>query len=77
MGSQPIPSPSQALIEPLSQRELEVLRLLTTHLSRIEIADQLTVSPNTIRFHLKNIYQKLGVHSRSDAVQRATELNLI
>ena len=73
----PILSLSKELIEPLSEREIEVLRLLITHLSRKEIADQLCVSPNTVRFHLKNIYTKLGVHSRSDAVQRAEELNLL
>jgi len=76
-GPEPILSPRKGLIEPLSEREIEVLRLLTTHMSRAEIADQLYVSPNTIRFHLKNIYSKLGVHSRSDAVQRAEELNLL
>jgi LuxR family maltose regulon positive regulatory protein len=73
----PILSPSAELIEPLSEREMEVLRLLITHLTRKEIADQLCVSPNTVRFHVKNIYSKLGVHSRSDAVQRAEELNLL
>jgi LuxR family maltose regulon positive regulatory protein len=61
----------------LSARETEVLRLLITHLSRKEIAYHLCVSPNTIRFHVKNIYDKLGVHSRSDAVQRAEELRLL
>jgi LuxR family maltose regulon positive regulatory protein len=78
------PVPSQAegheiegLIELLSERELEVLRLLTTHLSRREIAEELCVSVNTARFHVKNIYAKLGVHSRSDAIQRAGELNLL
>jgi LuxR family maltose regulon positive regulatory protein len=76
-GGEPIPGPSAELIEPLSEREMEVLRLLITHLSRKEIADQLCVSPNTVRFHLKNIYTKLGVHSRSDAVQRAEELDLL
>ena len=73
----PIPGFSEELLEPLSEREMEVLRLLITHLSRAEIADQLCVSPNTIRFHVKNIYGKLGVHSRSDALQRAAELNLL
>jgi LuxR family maltose regulon positive regulatory protein len=79
-----LPVPSQVegsgiegLIEPLSEREREVLRLLTTHLSRREIAEELCVSVNTVRFHVKNIYAKLGVHSRSDAIQRAAELNLL
>ena len=66
-----------ALIEPLSEREREVLRLLITHLSRSEIADRLGISMNTVRFHVKNIYSKLGVHSRSDAVQRAEDMNLL
>jgi LuxR family maltose regulon positive regulatory protein len=74
---EPVLSASAELIDPLSEREMEVLRLLITHLSRKEIADQLCVSLNTVRFHFKNIYSKLGVHSRSDAVRRAEELNLL
>jgi LuxR family maltose regulon positive regulatory protein len=70
-------SHTQLLPEPLSDRELEVLRLLNTHLSSTEIAEQLCVSANTVRFHIKNIYGKLGVHRRSDAVQRAGELGLL
>jgi LuxR family maltose regulon positive regulatory protein len=74
----PLPYPqTQPLLEPLSERELEVLRLLTTHLSSTEIAEQLCISVNTVRYHIKNIYGKLGVHSRSDAVQRAGELELL
>jgi LuxR family maltose regulon positive regulatory protein len=74
---EPLPSPqTQPLPEPLSTRELEVLRLLNTHLSSTEIAEELCISANTARFHIKNIYGKLGVHSRSDAVQRARELGL-
>jgi LuxR family maltose regulon positive regulatory protein len=65
---------SQGVVEPLSKRELEILRLLTTHLSSADIADELTVSTNTVRFHIKNIYSKLNVHRRADAVQRAKEL---
>jgi LuxR family maltose regulon positive regulatory protein len=71
-----LPKAAERPIEPLSERELEVLRLLPTHLTRQEIADQLFISVNTVRFHLKSIYSKLDVHSRSDAVQRATELAL-
>jgi LuxR family maltose regulon positive regulatory protein len=73
----PLPLRPSALLEPLSERELEVLRLLTTHLSSTEIAERLYISPNTVRYHIKNIYGKLGVHSRSDAVQRARELGLL
>jgi LuxR family maltose regulon positive regulatory protein len=64
------------LIEPLSERELEVLRLLRTELSGPEIAHELTVSLNTLRTHTKNIYGKLGVNSRRAAVRRADELAL-
>ena len=67
----------EGLVEPLSERELQVLRLLTTHLSRREIADELYISANTARFHIKNIYSKLGVHSRSDAIHRAGKLKLL
>jgi LuxR family maltose regulon positive regulatory protein len=68
------PSP---LVEPLSERELEVLRLLTTHLSSTEIAQELVISVSTVRSHIKNIYGKLDVHARADAVQRAKELELL
>jgi LuxR family maltose regulon positive regulatory protein len=69
--------PPSVLVEPLTVREVDVLRLLGTHLTSTEIAEQLYVSPNTVRFHIKNIYGKLGVHRRSDAVERARELRLI
>ena len=71
------PSNLQPLIEPLSERELEVLQFLTTHLSSTEIADELVISVNTVRSHIKSIYSKLNVHSRMDAVQRAKELELL
>jgi LuxR family maltose regulon positive regulatory protein len=67
----------QPLIEPLSERELDVLRLLVTDLSGPEIAEQLTVSLNTMRTHTKNIYAKLGVNNRRAAVRQAKELGLI
>lgn len=68
---------SQPLIEPLSQRELDVLRLLKTELSGPEIARELIVSLSTLRTHTKNIYTKLGVNSRRAAVRRAEELDLV
>jgi LuxR family maltose regulon positive regulatory protein len=68
---------SQPLIEPLTERELQVLRLLPTHLSSTEIADHLLISVHTARFHIKNIYSKLHVHSRDEAVRRARDLNLL
>jgi LuxR family maltose regulon positive regulatory protein len=66
----------QGLIEPLSERELEVLRLLATGLNGPEIARELVVSLNTMRTHTKNIYSKLGVNDRRAAVRRAKELDL-
>ncbi|MBN1138900.1 MAG: helix-turn-helix transcriptional regulator [Anaerolineae bacterium] len=69
--------PSQPLIDPLSDRELEVLRLLPTELTSTEIADHLYVSRNTVRSHIAHIYDKLNVHSRAHAVQRAQELGLL
>jgi LuxR family maltose regulon positive regulatory protein len=70
-------APAQrGLVEPLSERELHVLRLLRTDLSGPDIARQLTVSLNTIRTHTKSIYAKLGVNNRRAAVRRADELDL-
>jgi LuxR family transcriptional regulator, maltose regulon positive regulatory protein len=66
----------QALIEPLSERELDVLRLLASELDGPAIARELTVSLNTMRTHTKNIYTKLAVTSRRAAVRRAAELGL-
>jgi LuxR family maltose regulon positive regulatory protein len=68
---------SQPLIEPLSQRELEVLRLFKTELSGPEIAQELVIGLSTLRTHTKNIYSKLNVNNRRAAVKRAEELNLI
>ena len=69
--------PPTGLPEPLSVREMEVLRMLPTHLSTTEIADELCVAPSTIRSHIKSIYSKLDVHSRTEAVDRAEELELL
>jgi len=78
-GESPLPtsSASQPLIEPLSGRELEVLRLFRTELSGPEIANELVVALSTVRTHTKSIYRKLGVNSRRAAVRRAAELGLI
>ncbi|MCA9935589.1 MAG: hypothetical protein KC415_16755 [Anaerolineales bacterium] len=65
-----------ALIEPLSQRELEVLQLLADGLSNKAIAQTLIIAASTVKKHLKNIYQKLNVHSRTEAIARARELGL-
>ena len=64
-------------VEPLSERELDVLKLLGTELSGPEIAGRLSVSLNTLRTHTKNIYGKLGVNSRRAAVRRGEELGLL
>ena len=66
----------QALIDPLSERELDVLRLLGTDLGGPDIARELMVSLNTVRTHTKNIYAKLAVTNRRAAVRRAAELGL-
>jgi LuxR family maltose regulon positive regulatory protein len=67
----------EPLREPLSERELRVLRYLPTNLRGPEIAAELFVSLNTIRTHMRNLYAKLGAHSRADAVKRARELGLL
>jgi len=71
------PITPQQLLDPLSERELEVLKMLATELSGPEIARELMVSLNTSRTHTKNIYTKLGVNNRRSAVSRAEELKLL
>ena len=71
------PDDAEPLREPLTDGELRVLRYLPTNLRAPEIAAELFVSLNTIRTHLRNIYAKLGVHGRTDAVKRARELGLL
>jgi LuxR family maltose regulon positive regulatory protein len=65
------------LVEPLSRRERDILRLLATDLSGPEIARELVVSLNTVRTHTRNVYAKLGVSNRRAAVRRAGELGLL
>jgi LuxR family maltose regulon positive regulatory protein len=72
-GSAPV---HRDLIDPLSARELDVLRLLGTDLDGPGIARELVVSLNTVRTHTKNIYAKLGVTNRRSAVRRGDELDL-
>ena len=70
------PQPS-LLVEPLSERECEVLRLVAAGLSNREIAQVLVIALNTVKNHLKNVYGKLAVHSRTQAVERARTLDLL
>jgi LuxR family maltose regulon positive regulatory protein len=65
------------LIDPLSESEIRVLRYLPTHLSRQEIANELYVSANTVKTHMRHLYAKLGTHRRAEAVKRARTLGLL
>ena len=68
---------AQPLIEPLSERELEVLGLIAAGLSNQEIADRLIIAPGTVKRHINNIYGKLQVGSRTQAVAVARELRIL
>ena len=74
VGKTPV---QQSLIDPLSDRELEILQLIAAGLKNQEIADQLFISLNTVLFHNKNIYGKLGVSKRALAIAKARELGLV
>ena len=76
-GSPSPPSGGEGLIDPLSDRELDVLRLLGSDLDGPAIARELVVSLNTVRTHTKHIYAKLGVNNRRTAVTRAHQLGLL
>ncbi|MBN2393668.1 MAG: hypothetical protein JXR84_23245, partial [Anaerolineae bacterium] len=69
--------PASGLIEPLSERELEVLRLMGAGFSNRQIADRLIVTVGTVKTHLHNIYGKLGVARRTEALVRARDLHLL
>jgi len=71
------PKKALDLVEPLSERELEVLQLMAAGLSNQEIAQRLFISLNTVRTHTKNINTKLNVHSRTQAAARAKELGIL
>ena len=70
-------APGAGPVEPLTPRELEVLRLLAEGLANKAVAARLEVSENTVKFHVNAIFGKLGVQSRTEAVVRATRLGLI
>ena len=78
-GSSRASEPAFALpsFDVITERQLDVLRLLAQGLSNIEIAARLVVAPSTVKQHLKNIYAKLDVHSRTQAVARARERGLL
>lgn len=73
-GQRKLPQP---LIEPLSDRELEVLQLMATGASNQEIAEALVIAVNTVKRHARNIFDKLGVENRTQAVARARALGLL
>ena len=65
------------MIEPLSERELDVLQLIAEGLTNREIASRLFLAVNTVKAHARNIYGKLGTHSRTQAVARARALGVL
>src|SRR5204862_2840728 len=71
------PAPGEALVEPLSERELEILRRVAAGASNREIAAELVLAEGTVKNHVTNILSKLGVSGRVQAVNRARELGLI
>jgi LuxR family maltose regulon positive regulatory protein len=73
----PITQANQAIPNPLTPRELEVLRLLATGLSNRKIAESLVFTHGTVRWYLNQIYSKLHVSSRTQAIIRARELKLL
>jgi LuxR family transcriptional regulator, maltose regulon positive regulatory protein len=78
-GNEPAPPPAgpRAPLEPLTKSEIRVLRYLPTHLSAPEVAGGLSVSTSTVKTHMRNLYAKLGAHSRAEAVESARALGLL
>ena len=68
---------TQPLVESLTNREMEILSLLSLRISNQEIAEKLFISPETVKRHTINIYQKLNAHSRREAVAKAVGLGLL
>lgn len=77
--SRPEPPPGEPAwpAEPLTESETRILPYLATHLSTREIAVELCVSANTVKTHVQHLYQKLGAHSRHEAVHRARAVGLL
>ena len=67
----------QTLLVPLNEREIEILRLIAEGLSNNEIAERLVIALSTVKWHINNLFGKLGVHSRTQAVAQAKELGLL
>lgn len=76
-GPAPSPAGAQPLLEPLTDSEARVLRYLPTNLSAREIAEELYLSVSTIRTHTRHLFAKLGVHRRTEAVNRARAVGLL
>ncbi len=80
-SARPASTPAQVaateLTEPLTMREVEILRLIAAGMRNQEIADQLFISLSTVKRHIANAYGKLGVRHRTEAAARANELNLL
>ena len=68
---------SRLLLDPLSERELEVLNLIANGDSNFEIAEQLVLAVSTVKRHVSNIFSKLGVTNRTQAVARAREFRIL
>jgi DNA-binding CsgD family transcriptional regulator len=71
------PSPAGSLLEPLTERELDILRLLVTGLSNAAMARELVITVGTVKSHINHVYGKLGVNSRTQAIARAHTLHLL
>ena len=70
-------SGTESFIPPLTRRELQILRMLDSPASVPEISNVLYISVSTVRSHIKSIYNKLDVHSRFEAVERAKNLQIL
>ena len=76
-GTQALPSSQQSLLDPLSKRELEALHLLAVGATNATIAQQLVIAPGTVKRHMSNIFSKLGVANRTQAVAQARDIGIL